>query len=343
LRYCAPHAGGGAYCRTILTFSGICDASAAVAIDEKTIIVGDDEQPWLSIYDLRNQNLQDKICLPFLSKDDNCEKDDDREADIESATIFKGRIVWITSHGRNKKGEVSPDRYRLFASHRIDSQDGKAAKAISDSFDGLASLILHNKDDCYAPLRKAIRDLTQPDHALAPKKQGLNIEGLTTWRGGETLLIGVRNPQEDGKAILFELKGFDQFLQGDNSKLALGELVTIDLGGRGIRDIAWSAAHGNYIIAAGQVDDKSEGPGFALYKWDGTGAPVKIGDFSDLDHDFHPEAVVPLLDKTDHGLVPSKRILILSDEGAVPLGHDGKECKKAKGHKRFRGVIRHVD
>ena len=51
----------------ILTFSGICDASAAVAIDEKTIIVGDDEQPWLSIYDLRNQNLQNKRLFWILS------------------------------------------------------------------------------------------------------------------------------------------------------------------------------------------------------------------------------------------------------------------------------------
>ena len=41
----------------ILTFPGICDASAAVAIDEKTIIVGDDERQWLSIYDLPTQQL----------------------------------------------------------------------------------------------------------------------------------------------------------------------------------------------------------------------------------------------------------------------------------------------
>ncbi len=328
----------------ILTFPGICDASAAVAIDEKTIIVGDDERQWLSIYDLRTQQLLDKIPLPFHSGDDSGETDGRREADIEGATIFKGRIVWITSHGRNKSGKVRPDRYRLFASHAINSRDGKAAQAFSSSFNGVASMILDSGDRSYAPLREAIGDLSRTDAALAPKKQGFNIEGLTATRDGEILLIGVRNPQKDAKALLFELAGFDRFLQGDPSQLALGQLIEIDLGGRGIRDIAWSAAHGSYVIAAGQVDDDTDGPGFALYKWDGTGAPIQIGDFNDLDRDFHPEAVVPLLDKSDHGLAPSKRILILSDEGAVRLGHDRIPCKEAdEARRRFRGVIRHVD
>ena len=157
----------------ILTFPGICDASAAVAIDEKTIIVGDDERQWLSIYDLRTQQLLDKIPLPFHSGDDSGETDGRREADIEGATIFKGRIVWITSHGRNKSGKVRPDRYRLFASHAIDSRDGKAAQAFSSSFNGVASMILDNGDRSYAPLREAIGDLSRTDAALAPKKQRL--------------------------------------------------------------------------------------------------------------------------------------------------------------------------
>jgi len=328
----------------ILTFPGICDASAAVAIDEKTIIVGDDERQWLSIYDLRTQELLEKIPLPFHSGDDSGESEGRREADIEGATIFKGRIVWITSHGRNKSGKVRPDRYRLFASHAIDSREGKAALAFSSSFNGVASMNLDNRDPSYAPLREAIGDLSRNDPAPAPKKRGFNIEGLTATRDGEILLIGVRNPQKDGKALLFELAGFDRFLQGDPSQLSLGQLIEIDLSGRGIRDIAWSAAHGNYIIAAGQVDDDADGPGFALYKWDGTGVPIQIGDFNDLDRDFHPEAVVPLLDKSDQGLAPSKRILILSDEGGVRLGPDRIPCKEAdEARRRFRGIIRDVD
>lgn len=323
----------------ILTFPGICDASAAVAIDENTIIVGDDERQWLSIYDLRTQHLQEKIPLPSRSEDDSGENKVGYEADIEGATVYKGHIVWITSHGRNKHGKVSPNRFQLFASHRINSPDGTAARAFSSSFNGLASMILHTADGSYAPLRGAVGDLSRTDPALAPKKRGFNIEGLTTTRDSEILLIGVRNPQRDGKALLFELAGFDRFLQDDPSQLALGKLIEIDLGGRGIRGIAWSAAHGSYIIAAGQVDDDTDGPGFALYKWDGTGAPIQIGDFNDMDRDFHPEAVVPLLDKSDHGLAPSKRILILSDEGEFVLAMTGYSARKPMRREGGSGVL----
>jgi len=44
--------GAGAQQKEPLQFSGICDASAAIALDENRIIVGDDEKPWLSIYRL---------------------------------------------------------------------------------------------------------------------------------------------------------------------------------------------------------------------------------------------------------------------------------------------------
>ena len=52
----APH--------NVIEFGGICDASAAVAFDGRHIIVGDDELPWLSVYDIAGGRLQKKIALP---------------------------------------------------------------------------------------------------------------------------------------------------------------------------------------------------------------------------------------------------------------------------------------
>jgi hypothetical protein len=81
----------------VLTFPGICDASAAIAIDDRTIIVGDDEKPRLSVYDLRTLQLKTQLPLPFGGADAaRSDPDDAPEADIEGATIFKGRIVWIS-------------------------------------------------------------------------------------------------------------------------------------------------------------------------------------------------------------------------------------------------------
>jgi hypothetical protein len=42
----------------VIEFEGICDASAAVALDGKHIIVGDDELPWLSVYEISGGRLQ---------------------------------------------------------------------------------------------------------------------------------------------------------------------------------------------------------------------------------------------------------------------------------------------
>jgi hypothetical protein len=73
--------------RKVLNFPGVCDASAAIAVDDKTIIVADDENPFLSIYDLQNPQLPEKSAIPLAGG----------ELDLEGATVFAGRIVWISS------------------------------------------------------------------------------------------------------------------------------------------------------------------------------------------------------------------------------------------------------
>ena len=45
----------------------------------------------------------------------------DRESDIEGAARLGGRIYWITSHGRSKKGKRRSNRYRLFATDIADA------------------------------------------------------------------------------------------------------------------------------------------------------------------------------------------------------------------------------
>jgi len=331
----------------MLTFPGICDASAAIAIDDRTIIVGDDEKPSLSAYDLRTLQLNTQLPLPFGGANAaNSDPDDAPEADIEGATIFRGRIVWISSHGRNSKGKVKPDRFQLFASHTIDQRAGTATAGFSSSFHDLLSVVIGSTDTAYDPLRAAIGDLAKRDEALAPKRDDYNIEGLTVTKDGNALLIGMRNPLVDQRAILFELDGFDAFLNGDPGRLSVGKLMLIDLHDRGIRDIVWSPAHQSYLIAAGQADDDDQGPGFALFKWDGSATPARISAFGDFNRDFdhfHLEAIVPLLQRSGDGLVPSNDVLVLSDDGARAMP-DGKPCKKEpQSLAHFRGLIRHVD
>jgi hypothetical protein len=330
-----------------LFFPGICDASAAIAIDEHMFIVGDDEKAWLSIYDLRMGELKAKVPLPFGAGSVST-PGGVPEADIEAGAVFEGRIVWISSHGRDKEGKFESDRFQLFASHTIDRRVGAAAVAFSPSFHDLLPIIIGSGDSHYDLLRLAIGDLSRPDRALAPKKRGFNIEGLATTRDGTALLVGMRNPRAQGKAVLFQLNGYAKFLRGEPERPTLGSLTAIDLGDRGIRDIVHSPAHQSYFIIAGQADDDDPGPGFALYRWDGqeSSSPEKIDAFSNLSPDldqFHPEAVVPLLESSADGFVPSKKLLILSDDGSRE-SPDGRKCKhQPEAKKQFRGIIRLVD
>jgi hypothetical protein len=237
---------------------------------------------------------------------------------------------------------VHPERYQLFALHRLGTGHERWQEDVSPSFGGLLEAIAATTGESYKPLRKSIGNLRKTDKDLAPKKHGFNIEGLSASQDGTFLWVGLRNPRPGGKAILFRIDNAKQLLNGGTSKVEIGPIVPLDLGGRGVRDIAWSPAHRAYLVAAGQSEDDGPGPGFALFAWNGVGRPVEIQSFRrvlDSHPHFHPEGVVPLLERSGDQLVPSKRVLVLSDDGTKPLP-SGIPCKKAGDRERsFRAVM----
>ncbi len=322
----------------MIVFNGICDASAGVALDQDRIIIGDDEKPWLSIYRLAGGDSDARIALPHGAASAG---DAEPEADLEGATIFDNRIVWISSNGRNKNEKVRPQRFQLFASHRRGA-DQQWSEDFSPSFGGLPAAIAATTEASYKPLRKSVGDLERADQDLAPKKNGFNVEGLSVSGDGRFLLVGLRNPHPSGRAILVRVDNAGDLLNGSTNEAALGPVVALDLGGRGIRDIAWSPAHRAYLIAAGQTDDEDAGPGFALFTWDGVGSPREVRAFQgvlDAHPHFHPEVVVPLPERSADRLVASQRVLVLSDDGTKPLP-GGLSCKEAsEPRKSFRGVV----
>jgi Protein of unknown function (DUF3616) len=133
--------------------------------------------------------------------------------------------------------------------------------SLSPSYHGLLEAILATHDDGYGVLKTAIGDLHETVPDLAPKKQGFNIEGMATGPGGGSLLIGLRNPTRNGKALLFGLENAHDLLGTGSGSAALGPVREVDLGGRGIRDIAWSPSHQEYLIISGQADDDAGGQG----------------------------------------------------------------------------------
>src|SRR5262249_34472668 len=84
-----------------LQFKGVCDASAAVALDEDHFVVADDETSAVLVYSVSEPDKPVLIDLTqFLGP-----TDESREPDIEGAARIGDRIYWIGSHGLNSDAE----------------------------------------------------------------------------------------------------------------------------------------------------------------------------------------------------------------------------------------------
>ena len=260
-------------------FTGICDGSAAVLLDDATLLVAYDEVNTLFAFPLSGGAATARFDLDRL-----LELPSSAEIDIEAATRAGDRIWWIGSHGRDADGNDAPNRRLLFATSVPSPglQDLQLRVAPQD----LTSMLLVNPE-VRAVLNKAVRK-------RAPKAGGVNIEGLaTTAEGG--LLLGFRSPLSapdglTGKALLVGLVP-------DGDRFRVQSVSQLDLDDRGVRDIASHA--GGFVMIAGPA--KSAG-GFALYAWDGRGERA--------------EALQPIADLHAEALVDTgSHWLLLSDDG----------------------------
>jgi hypothetical protein len=288
-------------------YTGMCDASGAVAVSSNLFAVASDEDNILRLYrsDQPGRPVNQFDFNGFLEV-----RGKSLEADLEGAARIGTRAFWIGSHGRNKDGKERLNRHRLFATDiTVNDGDfvltpaGKPCKRLLDD------LLADSKFDQFH-LAEASRH--------APKEPGaLNIEGLSATPEGH-LLIGLRNPIPAGKALLIPLLNPNEVIQGNPA--SFGTAVQLDLGGRGIRDIAWHG--GIYLIIAGSWHGGSH---FQLYRWAGPGSkpePLCV----DRLNDFHPEALIIY---PQHGL---QEFQVLSDDGTSLI--DGCPCKDLKDPNR---------
>ncbi|OHB74983.1 MAG: hypothetical protein A2Z25_12435 [Planctomycetes bacterium RBG_16_55_9] len=314
-----------------LIFRGASDASAAAAVSEDTFIVADDENNVLRLYSVTEPGLP--ICsydvTAFLENDP-----EHSEADIEGATRIGRRIYWITSHGRNKDGKLRPGRYRFFATDiDVDNKPvtfRPAGKPYKTLVPDLLRTITARGLKLYEATRLDAADLKKKDREkLAPKEEGLNIEGLCASADGKTLYIGLRNPRSKNgltrrsEAIVVPLSNSDRIVEISETP-TFGEPMLWNLGGLGIRSMEYSSFHKAYYIIAGGPDDDDEG-GFVLYRWLGKPDenPVPVRKLDTGQRKFNPEAMVPF--------AGSGRLLLLSDDGSLLIKVAGPhECMEGE-------------
>lgn len=279
----------------ITEYRGICDASAAIALDENLFAVADDEHNVLKIY-RRGQAKE----VSSVSVIDSLGND---ESDLEGAAKIGNRIFWIASHGRNAKGKLREQRHRFFATDIVGQGDSVTLKVVGTPYTRLLDDLLADTD--LKPFK-----LDVASSLAAEAKDGLNIEGLAATPDGQ-LLIGFRNPIIKGKALIVPLENPQEMIEG--KKARLGTPIALDLQKRGIRSI--ERVKGSYLIVAGPPAKKGT---FALFKWSGKPSdapePVRSVGFDGLS----PEALFEIPDK--------ETIQVLSDDGERKFGD--RECKE---------------
>ncbi len=260
--------------RTDGLFYHAADASAAVALDPNRFIMADDEFNILQVYDW-NAPASDPIMQTDISAAISIDPAHP-EADIEGATWFGNRIFWIASHGRSRHGDYWPSRYRFFAT--TVATDGSVT-VDGVYFDLIDDLIQYDRfwlangldlglEAAIGTLGDHIDPATIPD--LAPKVNGLNIEGLCTTADGTKMFIAFRNPRphidgEDMSLVIPLANPEDVVLNG--MPAVLEAPILIDLDDLGIRSIEYSPTIGEYLIVAGSHRGGEQEPIQYLYNY----------------------------------------------------------------------------
>ena len=327
-------AGPGPLDPTPGNYKGTCDGSAAVALDGQYFLDANDENQGLRVY-RRGANAAPVQTFDVSSGIGMSTSD---EADIEGAARVGDRVYWVTSHGRNKEGDLLPERYRFFAVD-LAGAPPNLSLTVAGSTDHLLPDLLD--PGSWATPNAAVISLLQSASqlsnssvpSLAPELNGTSIEGLaalpTAAYPGQ-LVLGLRNPQSGGKALLVTLRNADAAIGGATAHF--GEAIQLDLDGLGVRALAWSSVHQALLLLGGP---KGSGGPFRLYKWSGdaASAPIPVQDVTPP-ADSSAEAVVTYPSSTD--------VQVIFDQGDALIG--GDTCKKASSsNKVFRDVIVHVD
>lgn len=290
------------------SYRGMCDASAAVSLGKGYFVVADDEGDVLRVYKRGTITPIGTVDLiDYLHNRKPSGKNS--EADIEGAAMIGDRIYWISSHAlKGSDGEVDPHRRRFFATDTVNDGQVPTVKAAA----GAPNETL--LDSLLADPRFAV--LVEAAKRRPEEENGLNIEGLSATPDGG-LLIGFRNPQPEGRALVVPLRNPREVID-NGAKPVFGDLIRLNLGGRGIRSM--ERVGNEVLISAGPFGTAASStaqPAFALFRWSGlaTQAPKFVRSLNA--GTFRPEAL--FFD------AQAKQLVLLSDDGDEQVG--GVDCK----------------
>jgi predicted extracellular nuclease len=321
-------------------FTGSSDASTAVAIDSQFMVVADDENQVLRLYDRSNSGL------PIAGFDfttslalTDTSAGVPREVDLEASLRVGNRIYWLGSLSNSSSGDYRPNRNRLFATD-VSGSGATTSLSFVGRYDNLkVDLISWGDANGYNFTASAAPGVL-PE---AADGSGFNIEGLTIAPNGTTAYVAFRAPEvpttSRAKALIAPITNFADLVTGLATTASIGAAIELDLDGRGIREIKRSSG-GDYLIIAGPADTATgtAPKDFRLFTWSGNAADAPVLRSADLTSLLAGGSFESIVDLPTN-LSSSSQIQLLVDNGDTDFYNNGTAAKELNQNnfKKFRG------
>lgn len=270
--------------------TGIYEPSAIQQLpDGRFLVVEDEKQHPLSLFAIGSDGRIESRPVERDSDDVLGKLDDLEGLTLDAA----GNLYAITSHSRTGDGDEKRSRNKLVR-FRIEADRIAAPEIVTDLKSHLTAA---------HPALAAAAEVLDVKNA-----GGLNIEAIDIEPDTQQLLIGLRSPLLNSKAIIVRIENPAAMFDAGEAPRLSPELATLDLGSHGIRGLSWIAALHGYLVVSGPV--AREQVQFRLWFWSG--------------RNYEParSVVVPGLAGFEHaeGITPAhidgqQRIVIVSDDG----------------------------
>ncbi|MES2950427.1 MAG: DUF3616 domain-containing protein [Pseudomonadota bacterium] len=276
-----------------LDLPGIYEPSAIQQLaDGRFLVVEDEKQHPFSLLsiDIHGCVSSTPVLLGFPEAGAGGLKLDDLEA---LARDQSGNLYALTSHSRDGDGDAKKSRDKLVR-FRIDGQHLLAPWVV----------------DTLKPALTAAHPVLAAAAAVPDVKKsgGFNIEALEISPHQQRLLIGFRSPLQGQRAIIASVEN-PAAIFGSGEPPRIGtRLQTLDLGGNGIRGMAYVPVLNGYLLISGPA--ASAQVHFGLWFWSGLAdAPARRVSVAGLPGFEHAEGVCPAI------IDGEQYILIVSDDG----------------------------
>ncbi|MCU0324868.1 MAG: YDG domain-containing protein [Spirosomaceae bacterium] len=332
--------------------TGKSDASTAIKVDNDLMLVADDEDQTIRLYNRNNSGLPvNSFDFTSVLGLTDISGGVPREVDIEASLKIGNSIYWMGSESNASNGNNRPNRNRVFKTDISGTGIGTSLIYVS-RYDFLKDDILawdannlHGKGANYYGLVASASAGVIPESTAL---NGFNIEGIEIAPDNTTAYVAFRAPQvipsDRKKALIIPITNFTSILAANGGTIGsatFGTPIELNLGERGIREIRKNDTN-EYLIIAGPADAATgtAPKDFKFYTWTGkpTDEPIKRSfNLSSLNVDGSFESIV----EVPSNLNSITNIQLLVDNGDAIYYGDGTIAKELPQNnwKKFRSEI----